>query len=66
MVLATEVNAEVFNIKMTDIADSAFINDGPKNVKDLFEYMKHKAKENPTKKIIIILDEMEALLKKRS
>lgn len=66
MVLATEVNADVFNIKMTDIADSAYINDWSKNVKNLFEYLRHKAKEDPNKKIIIILDEMDALLKKRT
>ncbi|EKE30324.1 MAG: hypothetical protein ACD_2C00007G0006 [uncultured bacterium (gcode 4)] len=66
MVIATEVNADVYNIKMTDIAESALINDGARNVKEMFDFIRHKAKENPGKKIVIILDEMDALLKKRT
>lgn len=66
MVIATEIDADVYNVKMTDIADSAYINDWPKNVKNLFEYIHSRASENKDKKIIIILDEIDALLKKRS
>lgn len=65
MVIATEVNAEVYNIKMTDIATSAYINEGAKNIKELFQFIRIKAAKNPRKHIIVILDEMDALLKKR-
>lgn len=65
MVIATEVDAEVYNIKMTDIATSAFINTGANGIKDLFEFVRAKAQQNSKKHIIIILDEMDALLKKR-
>lgn len=65
MVIATEVNAEVYNIKMTDIATSAFINSGANSIKDLFEFIRAKSKQNTGKHIIVILDEMDALLKKR-
>jgi cell division protease FtsH len=50
-------------IKLTDIASSAFINEGANNVKDMFSFLKAKAKKSD--KIIIILDEVDALLKKR-
>ncbi|EKE27391.1 MAG: hypothetical protein ACD_3C00214G0002 [uncultured bacterium (gcode 4)] len=66
MVIATEVNADIYNIKMTDIAETALINDGAKNIKYMFDFIRHKAKENPNKKNIIVLDEMDALLKKRT
>lgn len=65
MVIATEVDAEVYNIKMTDIATNAFINTGANGIKDLFNFIRAKAQQNPKKHVIIILDEMDALLKKR-
>jgi len=65
MVIATEVDAEVYNIKMTDIATNAYINTGANAIKDLFEFIRAKAQQNSGKQIIIILDEMDALLKKR-
>lgn len=65
MVIATEVDADVYNIKMTDIATNAFINTGANGIKELFGFIRAKAEQNSGKHIIIILDEMDALLKKR-
>lgn len=64
MAIATEVNAEVYNIKLTDIANSPYINEGAKNAKELFDFLRHKAKKSD-KRIIVILDELDALFKKR-
>jgi transitional endoplasmic reticulum ATPase len=66
MVIATEVNAEVYNIKMTDIATNEYINTGANSIKELFNFIRTKAQQNPQKHIIIILDEMDALLQKRN
>ncbi len=63
-VVATEVSADVYNIKLTDIASSAFINEWANNVKELFKFLRQKAKKSK-KKIIVILDELDALFKKR-
>lgn len=63
-VIATEVNAEVYNIKLTDIASSAYINEWANNVKDLFKFLRNKAKATNWK-LIVILDELDALFKKR-
>ena len=63
--IATEVNAEVYNIKLTDIASSAYINEWANNLKDLFKFLRFKAKKS-NKKIIVILDELDALFKTRS
>lgn len=65
MVIATKVDAEVYNIKMTDIATNAFINTGANSIKDLFAFIRAKAEQNSKKHVIIILDEMDAILKKR-
>ena len=61
--VASEVDAEVYNIKMTDIATSAYINTGSNNVQKLFAFIRQKAQEN--KKIVVILDELDALFGKR-
>lgn len=62
--IATEVNAEIYNIKLTDIADSAYINEWANNVKELFQFLREKVKKTK-KKVIVILDELDALFKKR-
>ncbi len=61
--LASEVDAEVYNVKLTDIATNAYINTGSNNVQKLFEFIEQKAKNN--KKIVVILDELDALFGKR-
>jgi ATP-dependent 26S proteasome regulatory subunit len=63
-VIATEVNAEVYNIKLTDIQSSAYINEWANNVKELFAFFRHQAKKT-NKKVVVILDELDALFKKR-
>lgn len=63
-VIATEVDAEVYNIKLTDIQSSAYINEWANNVKELFSFLRHKAKKT-SKKMVVILDELDALFKKR-
>lgn len=63
-VIATEVDAEVYNIKLTDIQSSAYINEWANNVRELFSFLRHKAKKS-NKKIVVILDELDALFKKR-
>ncbi len=64
-VVASAINAEVYNIKLTDIQTSAFINEWANNIKELFAFLKEKSKTTQ-KKIIVILDELDALFKKRS
>jgi len=63
-VIAHEIDAIVFNIKLTDIASDAYINTWSKNIKQIFEYIRKKHKTT-WKKIILILDELDALFKKR-
>ncbi|MBC7503743.1 ATP-binding protein [Candidatus Gracilibacteria bacterium] len=64
--LATSVGAEVYSIKMTDLANTAYINEGAKNVQDLFKYLRSQAKKDPDKKLILIFDELDALFKNRN
>ena len=61
--VASEVDAEVYNIKLTDIATSAYINTGSNNVQKLFAFIRQKAQNN--KKIVVILDELDSLFGKR-
>lgn len=61
--VASEVDAEVYNVKLTDIATSAYINTGSNNVQKLFAFIRQKANNN--KKIVVILDELDALFGKR-
>lgn len=63
--IATEVDAVVYNVKLTDIASSTFINEWANNVKELFKVIRHKAKKSD-KKVIVVLDELDALFKKRT
>jgi SpoVK/Ycf46/Vps4 family AAA+-type ATPase len=63
--LATAVDADVYAIKMTDLANTAYINEGAKNVQDLFKYLRNQASKNPGKKLIVIFDELDALFKNR-
>ncbi len=63
--LATAVDADVYAIKMTDLANTAYINEGAKNVQDLFKYLRNQASKNPDKKLIVIFDELDALFKNR-
>lgn len=62
--IASELDAEIYNIKLVDIASSAYINEWAWNVKKLFSFIKYK-KSLTNKKIIVILDEMDALFPKR-
>lgn len=64
--MASSIHAEVFNIKMTDIANTAYINEWSKNVADLFRYLRGRAEKDPDKRIVIIMDEIDALFKNRS
>lgn len=64
-VIANEVNAEVYNIKLTDIQSSSMINEWANNIKDLFTFIRERSKKI-NKKIIVILDELDALFKKRN
>lgn len=64
-VIASEINAEVYNIKLTDIQSSALINEGPNNIKELFSFLRKRSKQI-NKKIIVLLDELDALFKKRN
>ncbi len=64
-VIAHEINAEVYNIKLTDIQSSALINEWPNNIKELFSFLRKRSAEI-NKKIIVILDELDALFKKRN
>ncbi|EKD66635.1 MAG: hypothetical protein ACD_49C00026G0010 [uncultured bacterium (gcode 4)] len=66
---ATEIgnnlaNVEVYNIKLNDILSGALINTWTNNIWDLFKFLRLKiTKEN--KYLIIILEELDALFKKR-
>lgn len=62
--IANEVDAEILNVKLTDIASSAYINEWAVNIKKLFSFIRHKAKKT-WKKIIVILDELDAIFGKR-
>jgi SpoVK/Ycf46/Vps4 family AAA+-type ATPase len=62
--IASEVDWLFYNIKLTDIASSAYINEWSNNLQELFKFLRHKSKKS-NKKIIVNLDEMEALFKKR-
>lgn len=64
-VIASELDAEVYNIKLTDIQSSAYINEWANNIKNLFNFLKKRLKK-VDKKIIVILDELDALFIKRS
>lgn len=64
-VIAHEINAEVYNIKLTDIQSSALINEWAHNIKELFNFLRKRSKQI-NKKIIVILDELDALFKKRN
>lgn len=64
--IAASVNADVYAIKMTDLANTAYINEGAKNVQDLFKYLRNQAAKSPDKKLIIIFDELDALFKSRN
>ncbi len=64
--IAASVNADVYAIKMTDLANTAYINEWAKNVQDLFKYLRNQASKSPEKKLIIIFDELDALFKSRN
>lgn len=61
--VASEVDAEVYNIKLTDIATDGYVNTGANNIHKLFTFIRQKAQEN--RKIVVILDELDALFGKR-
>lgn len=64
-VIANEVDAVIYNIKLTDIQTSAYINEWANNLKELFKFLRFQANKSK-KKIVIILDELDALFKKRN
>ncbi len=63
-VIASEVDADIYNIKLTDILSGIYLNEWANNIKNLFNFLKNKVKKND-KKIIVILDELDALFWKR-
>lgn len=63
--IATEVQAETYNIKITDLLNSSYINEWALNVRNMFKYLKSRAK-NRRGKLIVILDELDALFIKRN
>ena len=63
--LANEIDAEVYLIKLTDVMKNAFINTWANIISDLFKFLRLKARQE-NKKIIIILDELDALFKNRN
>lgn len=63
--LACEIDAEVYLIKLTDISKSALVNAASGNISDLFKFLRLKAWVE-SKKIIVILDELDALFKSRN
>ncbi|MCK9272343.1 ATP-binding protein [Candidatus Gracilibacteria bacterium] len=63
--LASEIDAEVYLIKLTDISKSALVNTSSNNISDLFKFLRLKAGVE-SKKIIVILDELDALFKSRN
>ncbi|MBW7954948.1 ATP-binding protein [Candidatus Gracilibacteria bacterium] len=63
-VIAGEIDADIYNIKLTDILSGAYLNEGANNIKNLFTFLRSKSKKDD-KKIIVILDELDALFGKR-
>lgn len=63
-VIASEIDAEIYNIKLTDILSGSYLNEWANNIKNLFIFLKSKSKKDD-KKIIVILDELDALFWKR-
>lgn len=63
-VIATEVDAMIYNIKSTDIQSGSHLNEGAKNMKLLFKFLREKRKKS-SKRIIVIFDEMDTLFWKR-
>lgn len=61
--LAYEVEADVYQIKLTDIAPDAYINTWSNNIAMLFKFIRKKAEL--WWKIVIILDELDSLFPKR-
>ena len=61
--LACEVEADVYQIKLTDIAPDAYINAWSNNIAMLFKFIRKKAEL--WWKIVIILDELDSLFPKR-
>lgn len=61
--LAYEVEAKVYQIKLTDIASDALINTWSNNIAMLFKFIRKKAEL--WWKIIVILDELDSLFPKR-
>ena len=61
--LAYEVEADVYQIKLTDIAPDAYINTWSNNITMLFKFIRKKAEL--WWKIIVILDELDSLFPKR-
>lgn len=62
--LASEINAEVYKIKLTDIMNSIYVNSWAKNVAELFTFLRSRTKAGK-KKVVVILDELDALFWKR-
>jgi len=63
-VIASQIDADIYNVKLTDIASSAYINEWANNLKDLFNFIRNKSQKSE-KKIIVILDELDGLFSKR-
>ena len=61
--LAYEVEADVYQIKLTDIAPDAYINTWSNNIAMLFKFIRKKAEL--WWKIVIILDELDSFFPKR-
>ncbi len=62
--LASSINAEVYKIKLTDIMSNAYINNWAKNIAELFQFLRLRSKQEK-RKIIVILEEMEAMFSQR-
>lgn len=63
-VIATEVDAMIYNIKSTDIQSGSHLNEWAKNMKQLFKFLREKRRKT-NKRIIVIFDEMDSLFTKR-
>ena len=63
-VIASQIDADIYNVKLTDIASSAYINEWANNLKDLFNFIRNKSQKSE-KKIIVILDELDGLFSKK-
>lgn len=61
--IASEIDADVYNLKLTDIASDAYINTGANAIKNFFIFIREQSKKH--KKIVVILDELDALFSKR-